>query len=202
MSENKQAAPAPNNGSGGSGGGGMTGDQLMNTAKAKYTITLLIFVCGLMLLFFIISTAIPQLKSGSTTVTFWRVKSRILGTSFSSPISDVNCSPLKTRMQAGGAFSILGIFALIGALVTLILEFLDKMPVPHVGAALTAFAWFSSMICWTVVAGVYNETHCGGRWGNGGKYGPGFGLMVFNWIFLLAALVIYVLRFLKILPDL
>ena len=182
-------------------------DDMIGNAKSKWHVTLLLLACMLMLLFFIISTAIPQLKVdggfASSSVSFWRVKVNAFGQSTSGPVSDIGCNAVKTRLQAGAAFSIIGIFALAGAIALCGMELLALLPLPHIGALCAAGAWFCSLICWSTVAGVYNESHCGGNFGgSGGKYGPGFGLMVFNWIFLTIILVVYALRVLQILPGL
>ena len=211
MSETNHAPPTPND-HGGGDSGAIADDQpslIPTTPKpnSKHPITILIFVCGLMLLFFIISAAAPQLQSdrdGTTTsLTYWRERYRAPGVKLDFPVTDTSCWSFKDRMLMGGAFAVIGMILLTAAIVALALELFCTTADTSIGASLRALAWLCSMVCWCSVANAYEGVHCGSRWATeGGYYGPGFGMMVFNWVFMFISLGFYLLWACGLLPDL
>jgi hypothetical protein len=157
-------------------------------AQNKTVIIGLMAATGVVLLFTIIGTALPQGKVSvqgfgapvEGTVNAWK---SCTGDSCST--DDFACGEAKSRWLAVRAFSIITILALFGAIAALGAQMMGKLP-KLVPAAILAFAWFTWLLSWAIVAGTLHAALCGqpAAFMAFGEYGPGFGLSVAAWVFL------------------
>ena len=184
--------------------------SLPGQVKLKYHLVFLIAVVAVCLLFLMISTGTSQLRVTSFygvkgEYTFWVSKNTAGGVTVTVSSIDGACATHRGLLLGGGAFSIIGIFALMASLATGILEFLEKpLPAKHMAAFAAAGACFCAFLCWVFIAVLYNVPVCGLgiAFKSYGVYGPGFGLMVTVWLFLAGAVSVYMLRVNGTLPAL
>ncbi len=174
-------------------------------AQNKFVIIGLMAATGVVLLFTIIGTALPQgeisvpfgQQGGPTemvpvTTNAWKtcsgdVCSNEFGLKFCSGevcVEVFSCDEVTHRMYAVRAFTVLTCAALFGAIVTLGIQLAAKRLPKLIPAMVLGVAWFSGAVSWAIIAGTYRTKLCFASFLTTGSYGPGFGLSVAAWVFL------------------
>ncbi len=165
-------------------------------AQNKTVLIGLMAATGVVLLFTIIGTALPQ---GKVAVPGYEVTTNAWKTCFGDACSgDFVCSEYKSRMNAVRAFTIITILTLFGAIAALGVQLAGKGLQKLIPAAVLGFAWFTWLLSWAIVASSLHVTLCGvAPFLDAGEYGPGFGLSVAAWVFLtieVAAAVFFAMK--------
>eukprot|EP00744_Colponema_vietnamica_P000467 GILI01000845.1.p1 GENE.GILI01000845.1~~GILI01000845.1.p1 ORF type:complete len:198 (-),score=56.11 GILI01000845.1:196-789(-) len=113
----------------------------------------------------IVATAIPfatySKDDNKFSYSMWETKSEFEGTTTTTKIDSIDCSPVKTRLQAAAAFSIICIFISLAAIATVALHTLQKEIAGFKFTPMTAVipSYICGGICcfvWILQANVFN----------------------------------------------
>lgn len=130
---------------------------------------------------------------------FTEIQANGLSIKYSLFSTMTGCSEIESRVNAGLAFAIIGILAIVAALITVGLLFtnlIPKLPLPllRIGStAVSVFAFVSIMISWAIVVSTYHSKICGSPATiseMGGTLGPCPALLITTWIILLIDVVL------------
>jgi len=143
---------------------------------------LLIFaaISFIVLLFVVVATPIEFLKIGPGKLTLWELQINGGGT---IKVADLPvCDAIISRFKAAEAFSIISIFTALLTFLVALVGLAGVMDVKLIGAGLGGATFVFTIIVWTIIADLYNASHCGTTFKDGGgDYGAGFGLFVTAW---------------------
>lgn len=128
-------------------------------------------------------------------ISLWRSVVRMGDATQTTDIGSLSCGKFISALRASAAFSIISIFVLFAAAVTIWIYTWKALRIAFFGgAALLGLSCVTLVISWAILAGGYTSTGCGqaSLKDAGYNYGPGFALLVTAWVIDVVCTIIFV----------